>query len=260
MRAVASIVKLVFKEIFRKKDFYVAFMLVGVILFFASRMNFYDTPNITRYLSEMGLALIFLFSVVLTVPLAARQYPSETRDRTLAVLLSKPVSRAQFILGKFFGSCAAGIACFAIFYGVFLAIVQAHAGKPFDASSAAAYAQGGVMFAAAIAVLAAMATALSFFLTMPANLTLTLAVYILMTAYGADIRHSLEGGAPLGRALGDAVYFTVPHFEFFDLRQRMVHEWGPLGWGVFGGVLLYAAAYVGIFLAIAYAKFRRQNL
>ena len=40
------------KEIFRKKDFYVALILSAVVLFYASSLQFYNVENIYRYLME----------------------------------------------------------------------------------------------------------------------------------------------------------------------------------------------------------------
>ena len=75
MRAAFAIAKLVIKEIFRKKDFYVALILTGVILFYAASLKFYNVSNVVRYLMEIGLALVFLFSAILTV--ACRRFMSE---------------------------------------------------------------------------------------------------------------------------------------------------------------------------------------
>jgi len=252
-------VKLTFKEIFRKKDFYVALILVGVILLFASRMEFYEVGNVSRYLSEMGLALIYLFSAILIVPLAARQVPSEVRDRTLAVMLAKPLSRAQFVFGKFLGSALAGVACFVVFFGAFLAVTIAHGALP-DARTAASLFQGAALFSVSLCVLAAMATGLSFYMTMSANISLTLVIFLLMTSYGAQIRHSLEDASAISRMAGDVVYFALPHFEFFDLRQRMIHQWGPIRWDAFFAAVAYGGAFVGVFLVAGYARFRRRML
>ena len=251
MNAIFAIVKLTFKEIVRKKDFYVALALIGVILFFASRMNFYDVENVSRYLRELGLALIFVFSAFITVPLAARQFPSETRDRTLAVLLAKPVSRGQFVLGKFLGAALAGVAAFTVFYAVFLAFTLKGLPDPRVAV------QAGILFAMGLAVLAAVATGLSFYLTFSANVMITLAVYLLMIAYGPDLRDFFNGTSAPVRMAGEVLYYGLPHFEFFDLRQRFIHDWGTVSTRLVCGVYLYGVCYTGFFLLIGWLKLRR---
>jgi hypothetical protein len=52
---------------------------------------------------------------------------------------------------------------------------------------------------------------------------------------------------------------VAPHVEFFDLRRRVVHEWGPVGWQVAAAVLLYAVVYAGACLLLAGWIFRRKK-
>ena len=248
--------KLVFIEIFRKKDFYVAGILILAVLFYASQMSFYDVDSIGRYLREIGLGLIFLFSVVLTVPLAARQYPSERDSRTLLVLMAKPVSRLQFVLGKFAGSACAGIACFLAFYGLFLALVYLR-GEPLPGMAAA---QTAYLFCLNLVLVAAMAAAFSYYLTFAANVTLTLVLYLLISIYGAGLAESAEGLFWLSRLIAKAVYFGMPHFEFFDMRQRLIHDWGAISPGLLLFLTAYAAVYSGVFVGLGWLRFRKQPL
>ena len=247
---------MVIKEIFRKKDFYVALILILVILVYTSGLQFYNVQNITRYLMELGLMLIFLFSAILTVSLAARQYPSEIQNRTSYVLLAKPVSRAQFVLGKFLGSLLAGWAAFTIFYVLFLAIVWAKAGS----LSAGSAAQTFYLFCLNLAVLAAMASALSYVFTLSANISVTLVLYILINTYGPGLKETGEKLTWAARYFYDAVYYFLPHFEFFDMRQRLVHEWPPISAGLLGFLTLYALFYSAFFLTLGWIALRRRPL
>lgn len=256
MRPAGAIAKLVFLEIFRKKDFYVAFVLMAVILFYASRMEFYNVSNTVRYMREIGLSLIFLFSVFLTVPLAARQYPSEVQQRTLPVLFSKPVARWQFVMGKYIGSACAGAACFLLFYAVFTGF-SCLGERPL---SAAAAAQTALLFCFGLAVLSAMAVGLSFYLTQSANIALTLILYFLMNIYGAHLYVSAKALSLPARTLGQACYYLLPHFEFFDMRQRLIHEWGPIPLSLVLFLGAYAAVCSSVFLIAGWLKLKREVL
>lgn len=256
MRAFFAIARLAVTEIFRKKDFYAALILTAVILFYASSLEFYNARNISRYLMEIGLLLIFLFSVILTVALAARQYPSEIQNRTCHVLLAKPVSRMQFVTGKFAGAFLAGSSCFIIFYAVFLAVVWAKAG----ALSWVLAFQAFYLFALNLAVVAAMASAFSYYLTLSASVSMTLVLYLLINTYGPGLKEASERLFWLSRWLGKAVYYLLPHFEFFDLRQRFIHDGGPIPLKLVAFLTGYAAVYTFIFLFLAWLKFRKESL
>ncbi len=256
MAPIFVISRMVIKEIFRKKDFYVALILTGVILFYASGLQFYDVKNIVRYLADLGLMLVFLFSAVLTVSLAARQYPAEIQNRTCYVLLAKPISRGQFVAGKFLGSLFSGWAAFTIFYGFFIAILWAKAGSLSAVSAMQVY----YLFLLSLSVLAAMTSALSYALTVSANVTLTLILYLLINTYGPGLREAGEKLTPLMRFFYDAVYYFLPHFEFFDMRQRFVHEWAPVSAGLLGFLTLYALFYSAFFLMLGWMALRRRPL
>ncbi len=256
MRPVWAIAKLVIKEIFRKKDFYVAFVLMGVILLFAQGMRFYNAKNVSRYLAEIGLALVYIFSIVLCGALAARQFTSEVQNRTGILLLSKPISRGQFVLGKYLGSLLAGLAVFALFFGFFMTVLNWKT-EQLDWRVAG---QTFYLFALSLAVFCAMVSAFSYSLTVPANVTVSLTVYILISLYGASLRGLSEGFALPARTVCQALYYAFPHFEFFDLRQRLIHGWEGVAPQLLGFLTLYASAYVFLFLLLAYLSFRRRSL
>ena len=257
MSPIFIISNLVIKEIFRKKDFYVALILILAILFYASQLNFYNTQKVVRYLEELGLMLIFLFSVILTVTLAARQYPAEIQSRTAYVLLAKPISRFQFILGKFLGSLFAGWASFFIFYSLFLGIICVKSGSLVSPVLAT---QTFYLFLLCLMTVAAMASAFSYFLTVSANITISMTLYVLINTYGAVLKKSSEHLFFLSRILGKAAYYLLPHFEFFDLRQRFVHDWAPISPGLLFFLTAYALVFTGIFLSTGWILLRRRAL
>jgi ABC-type transport system involved in multi-copper enzyme maturation permease subunit len=256
MGPVVAIAKLLVKEIVRKKDFYVALILLAVILLYASQLQFYHVENIVRYLLEIGLSLIFILTVILTVSLAARQIPAELQSRTCQVLLAKPVSRTQFLLGKFLGSFAAGAAAFFVFYILFLAVAWSRAGS----LSGALALETAYLFLLNLAVLSAMACALSYFLTLSANVTITLIVYFLISLYGEALKSYADTHAWFTGGIARFIYYTFPHFEFFDLRQRFIHNWGAVSPKLLAFLTAYAAVYASLFLFAGWLGFRKRPL
>ena len=95
---------LVIRELCRRKDIYVLFILTTVITLGFGAVNFFNDDQIVRYLKEICLALIWLSSIVIAVMTGARQIPDELERKTIFPLLAKPVTRADVILGKYLGS------------------------------------------------------------------------------------------------------------------------------------------------------------
>ncbi len=56
------------------------------------------------------------------------------------------------------------------------------------------------------------------------------------------------------------IYFLIPHLEWFDIRDRVVYDWGLVGWLDCVLATLYAAAFSGLFLLLTWLGFRRKSL
>src|SRR5260221_503092 len=120
-RNILALAGVVIKELYRRKDFYVLFVLTAVVTLLAGSISIFDDPKIVRYLKEICLLLIWVSALVIAIVTTARQIPAERENRTIFPLLAKPVTRGQLILGKF-GGCwlAGGLAPvgFYLFFGV----------------------------------------------------------------------------------------------------------------------------------------------
>ncbi len=256
MKKTLAISKLLILEIFRKKDFYVAFVLTGFILFYAARLHFYNASNAYRYLLDMGLFLSVFFASFLTVSLAARQFPSETQAKTCHVLLSKPVSRNQFVLGKFLGSFSAGLTVLFLFFAV---LMGAAVSKATDFSWVLSL-QTFYLFGLSLMILTAMTIFFSFFMTTTSNISISLALFLVIHLYGARLRHSAEAIQEPLRQVILGVNQAIPHFGFFDMRQRFIHGWEPISFRLILFLTAYAFCYSAFFLFAGCAIFQKKNI
>src|SRR6476620_739993 len=103
MNNMIALTGVVIKELYRRKDFYVLFVLTALITLIMGSVSFFNDPKIARYLKEIVLLLIWIAALVIAITTTARQIPAERENRTIFPLLAKPVSRGQVITGKFFG-------------------------------------------------------------------------------------------------------------------------------------------------------------
>src|ERR1035437_2196500 len=78
-----------------------------------------------KLLQDLGLSTLLMFSGVLLAAFGASSVlPREIDDRTALTVVSKPVSRGMFVLGKFAGVSAAVTAGFYLCSIVFLMTVR----------------------------------------------------------------------------------------------------------------------------------------
>jgi ABC-type transport system involved in multi-copper enzyme maturation permease subunit len=257
MNTVFAIAGVVIKELYRRKDFYVLFILTALITVVMGSVNFFNDEKIVRYLKEITLLLIWISALVIAVVTAARQIPAERESRTIFPLLAKPVTRAQVVLGKFAGCWLASGIALAVFYLFFGAITAMRETNWPAMQFLQAVWQHWMM----LGIVNAMVLLGSVVFAAPSsNATISLIVIggILFLA-----RHlntvALQLAEP-ARSLLYTIYYIIPHLEFYDLREMIVHNQGVIPWLAMILAALYAAAYMAVFLIGTWLVFRRKPL
>ena len=136
MNTIFAMAVVVMKEMVRRKDFYVLFIITALITLVMGAINIFNDKTIAGYLKELALLLIWICSLVMAITASARQVYAEKENRTIFPLLAKPVSRAQFLLGKFLGCWLACGLALLVFY-LFLGVVAASREHSLDAANPA---------------------------------------------------------------------------------------------------------------------------
>lgn len=252
IRAIAGVC---LRELYRRKDFYVLFVLTALITLVMGSVNVFNETGIIRYLKEICLFLIWASSLVIVITMTARQIPAERENRTLFPLLAKPVTRSQLVLGKFLGCwLAAGLAllCFYFFFGLVCAAKE-HTWPLVN------YFQALTLHWFALGVVGAMTMLGSIVFAAPSsNSTITLVVTVAILLVGRHLNKIALKLAEPWQTLFAAIYFAIPHLEIFDVRDLIIHNWGTIPWGIWAAGLAYATVYAAIFLGVACLLFRRQ--
>jgi len=252
---VQAIAGVVIKELCRRKDFYVLFVLTALITLVMGSVNFFNETNIVRYLKEICLLLIWISSLVIAVTTAARQIPAERENRTLFPLLAKPVTRHQLVLGKFLGCWLASGLALLLFY-FFLGVVSGAREHHWPIGN---YFQAVTLHWFMLGVVTAMSLLGSIIFAAPSsNNTIMLVVATAILLLGRHLNKvALKLDEPL-QSFVYAIYFALPHLELFDMRDLLIHDWGTIPWLVWAAALLYAAVFTAIFLAATCLLFRRK--
>ena len=257
MNTIWALAGVVIKELYRRKDFYVLFVLTALITIAAGSVQFFHDDHIVRYIKDLCLLLIWVSALLITIATAARQIPAERESRTIYPLLAKPVTRAQVILGKFAGCWLASGLTLVVFY-FFFAVVTGSREQSWPVLS---YLQAMGLQWVMLGVVTAM-TLLGSVVFTAASSTVTI-LFIIVAGILFLGRHlntiALHHAEPL-RTLIYTVYFLIPHLELFDVRERLVNDWGLVSWPVCGLAVLYAAAYTALFLLLTWLGFRRKSL
>src|SRR5688572_30981896 len=121
MTNVWTIARATYGEITARPFYFVTLGVFSLLIFSSSFLTQFSFNMETQRVREMGMASLVLWGFLITVLLSGVIVTQELEDRTAVTLLTKPVRRSAFLLGKYFGlffSLAAGLVVLAgiLFY------------------------------------------------------------------------------------------------------------------------------------------------
>jgi len=252
MKNILAISKITFKEAIRDKILYaiLAFgILFGLLNLFLAKLALGDMVMIKSF----GLAGIYIFGIVITIFLGASIIYKEIEKKTLYFVLSKPVSRSNIIVGKFFGLFAAVAFTTLLMALIYLAVI-AYEGGGFDYLGLLAISFQMLEEAFFIAILI-------FFSSFSAPLTSTIsALSLLFIGHLLDV--VIKSAEQIGGVLHQIFMFLsviLPNLEKFNLRNLVVHNLS-ISFETALIVLGYALLYIILLLFCGTLLFKKREL
>ena len=257
MNNILAVAGIVLKELYRRKDAYVLFILTALLCLIMASANIFHDHKIIRYLKEICLLLIWVCSLVIAITTTARQIPLERENRTLLPLLAKPLTRTEVLLGKFFGcwgACGLVLICFYTFFGALAASREQH-------WPLVNYLQAAGLHWAMLAVVIAFTLLGSLVFAAPSsNAVIGFVAVTFILVLGRHLNKVALHLPEPRRSILYGLYYAMPHLELFDVRDLIIHNWPPIAWKVCGLAAFYALAYATAFLIVACLVFRRKTV
>ena len=239
----------------RRKELSVLLILLATLLAGLLSFDVFGLSQVTGYVKDMGLLAIWVLAWILAVNTSVRQLPQEEQRGTLFPLLAKPVSRLTLIIGKWLGVWTITCLSLLCFYLTVWLAVWIKGG----AFHVATLLQAILLHAAALALISSLGLAFSTRLNRDAatvtTYLITAAAFLLLPRVPAML---VEAKGVTSYALF-TVYYLFPHFELFDLRRRLVHDWGSVHGIVLAEILVYATLMTMVFLALAWLGYRKRR-
>jgi ABC-type transport system involved in multi-copper enzyme maturation permease subunit len=210
-----------------------------------------------RIIVDIGLSAMEIFGTLIAIFLGAGLIARDVERRTIYPIIAKPVSRAEYVIGRYVGLVATTTLNMLVMAVVFAAVLASYLrgfGWVRETPFVAVVASMVVRFA----VVGAIASFFSSFTTATLAAIFTLSLTVAGLLSSDLVRYWAQQG-PLARAVGKAAFVLVPNLEALNLKEAMVYKdpiaasfvWTGLGYGV-----LYAAAVI----AFAVAVFSRRDL
>ena len=227
--------------------FSLAMMLLGSVL---SMLSYVERE---RMVQDFAFASIRLFSVAIAVFIGVGLIHKEVERRTVYTILSKPLSRAEFLIGKYTGLVLIiwlQVAIMASFFAGVSLLMGATLG--FNHLAALA------LTAVELALVVALATLFSSFTT-PLLASFFSCGLWLAGHLTRDLRdHGANSSSALVREGTAWMHRILPDLESFNLSIEASHQL-PIAASDIWFPALYGAGYVAIILASAAMIFERRD-
>jgi ABC-type transport system involved in multi-copper enzyme maturation permease subunit len=203
---------------------------------------------------DIGLASISLFGVLLVILLGAGSFSREKERGILPNILAKPISRVDFIVGKYLGTVFTIWAVMITMGIMYVAVALMGDVELRSTIFIAMY-----LSAIEVALVTAVMTFFSSFTTPLLTSFFTLCVFVAGHLSKDLLAFAEQFGQALFRWTSAVGYFVLPNLSLFNIRSEAVHDL-PLMERYSSSVTMYAASYLLTLLFLSAVIFRRKDV
>jgi ABC-type transport system involved in multi-copper enzyme maturation permease subunit len=205
------------REALRRRVMWI-FLIIGLFLIALGPVFGFLSPKDSQtVLRSLGLAAILLAGLFITIVTCIYLIPVEIERRTIYTVLSKPVQRFQFVLGKFLGGFTVVLINIAAMGIVFLAMIYFQ-----EKRMPSEMLQGVVMTFFQMMLLAALTIFFSTFASPVVNFFLSFGIF--MVGNLTSVTDSLTTSrSSVARMVGTIVHYLLPNFGNFNIQNSIIH-------------------------------------
>ena len=254
VQRISSIARNTFREAIRDKVLYNLVLFVILITASAVLLGDLTDGQEARTIINLGLNAMLLFGVFIAIFVGVGLVSKEIEKRTVYAIFAKPVSRGEFVVGKYFGlflTLFVNVAVMGI--GVSLALLYVGGGH------LAMTIWGGIgLIFLELTIITAIAIVFSSFSSPSLSALLTFLIFII-GHLSSSLRDLAEGlGSRVATVFFEVLYYVFPNLAHFSFRSESAVGMVPSSAMIAGGAA-YAAVYSAIMLTVAVLIFNRRN-
>ena len=256
----------VFKESVRDKVLYTLVAFATLLIAVSYLLGQLTAGQDVKIIKDLGLAAIATFGLLIAVFIGIGLVWKEVERRSIQSLLSKPMRRHEFVLGKYAGLALTLFVNVAIMTAAFY-VVLAYMNTQFPESVRAAWpapATDPAMLRAIalifleLLLVTAIALFFSTFSSPFLSAALTCGLWVI-GHFNSDLRNfEAVVESPTAAYLARGLYYVLPNFSAFDIKTQVVHAL-PVPGSYVVATAAYALVYIALLLAGAVVIFSRRD-
>lgn len=252
MTAIVAIAANTFRQVVRQRLFYnVVLFGLGMVLFamVVGSLTFGFPDRVVRSIGLSGVVLALdLMAVLVGVTLVHQ----EIEGKTLFVVLTRPVERWQYVLGRYLGLVLALLTSWVGLIAVFFSTLLLSRGTP---TSSDLLAVAGALPEAA--VLAGVGLVLSTFSTPTVGAGMAVGLWVASAT--TDDLLQLTKDDPVTRPIARVIFYLLPCLERFNFREAAVYQL-PVGAAEYLSAFGYGVVYAAILVALGGLILSRREM
>lgn len=241
--AIAAIAKVTFMEVLRDKILYSGVVLAVLLLGLAAIASNLSFVHPHRVVLDFGLSAVAIASAMVGLLMGATVIQREFDRRTVYMVLSHPISRLEFVLGKFGGLALLQLCNWALVSGVFVSIYFWYGREAVPDVGQLLHPTLWLALLLALVqalLLTSLAVFFSAFSTSALSAMTVLGLYLVGVNMSQVRLIALKAKSSAARWVVEAVTTLLPNFEHFNLGFKIVYgipvdpasAWLAVGYGV----------------------------
>ena len=252
MRAISWVAVNVFKESVRDRVLYNLVLFAVLLIASSYLIGQLTAGQDVKIIKDLGLGATAVFGLFIAIFIGIGLVSKEVERRSVYSILSKPISRSQFIVGKYAGlvlTLAVNVAVMTVAIYAVLGYMTARETAEFKSAWDAPgvdprMLKATLLIFVELMIVTAVALFFSTFSSPILSAAFTFGIYV-VGQFNADLKNfdKIVDAKP-AIWLARAVYHVLPDFSAFDVKTEVVH-----GLPVSSGYLATTAAYGGMYIA-----------
>ncbi|RKH71423.1 ABC transporter permease [Corallococcus aberystwythensis] len=242
-----------FREARRNRVTVVVGVFAAVVLFSSTLVTEVTVTTFDRVLTDFGLGMMSLILVFLAVFLSSSLLSREIERRTIFLVVSKPVSRTQFLLARLAGTMLTlGVLLVAMTLVFLLQLVMFGA----DITSTQLLASAGLWFE--LLVISSVGLLFSSFAGPAVSAIATTGMYF--TGHLTNDLYAIASRSESAfvQVVGKTLYYVLPNLERVNFRPQATYAL-PVEASTFLSGAAYSVAWAGVLIALATVIFERRD-
>ena len=278
MAALQAVARATYLSLVTRPLFYLTLALFGAVILISPFFMLFQFARESQMVREMGVATMTLWGLLLVVITSGGLVTSELEDKTALLLLSKPLRRSHFLLGKFFGMLWAQTLGLVFLSLIFLVTLWNLDGPhqldhfvsggpsiwPYIWDSVLGHltafvAQAGLMCLFQLAIMSALCLCMAAFLPNIVTVSATALLFILgnvSTHFVANLKHS--SSAPVW-GLAQLASYLLPNLSYFNLQIHFT-EGTLVSLNYLLLITCYTIIYIGVVIRFASMIFETREV